>query len=70
MMKNKIFDVTPKDDLQAAIALAINERAKQLKDAENFDDATSELLRLAEEFPKSELAPGALVQRCCYLRAG
>ncbi|MGM0555132.1 MAG: tetratricopeptide repeat protein [Myxococcota bacterium] len=70
MMKNKIFDVTPKDDLQAAIALAINERAKQLKDNEKFDDATTELLRLAEEFPKSELAPGALYNAAAIYEQG
>jgi tetratricopeptide (TPR) repeat protein len=70
MMKNKIFDVTPKDDLQAAIALAINERAKQLKDAEKFTDATKELLRLAEEFPESDLAPGALYNAAAIYEQG
>ncbi len=60
MMDHKIFDVTPKEDLEQAIALAINERAKELKKAKKFDKATSELLRLAKEFPKSDLAPGAL----------
>jgi TolA-binding protein len=60
LMDNKIFHVTPKEDLKQAIALAINERAIELKDAEKFDEATDELLRLAKEFPKSELAPGAL----------
>lgn len=70
MMEKKIFHVTPKDDLRQAIALAINERAKELKDAEKFDKATSELLRLAEEFPKSDLAPGALFNAAAIYEAG
>lgn len=70
MMDHKIFDVTPKEDLKQAIALAINERAKQLKDAKKFDEATSELLRLAKEFPKSDLAPGALFNAGAIYEAG
>ena len=70
MMENKIFHVTPKEDLTQAIALAINERAKELKDAEEFDKATSELLRLAQEFPKSDLAPGALFNAAAIYESG
>lgn len=70
MMENKIFHVTPKEDLTQAIALAINERAKELKEAEQFDKATSELLRLAEEFPKSDLAPGALFNAGAIYESG
>jgi cellulose synthase operon protein C len=70
MMDNEIFHVTPKEDLRQAIALAINERAKELKEAEEFEEATSELLRLAGEFPKSDLAPGALFNAGAIYEAG
>lgn len=70
MLKNKIFEVTPKEDLVQAIALAINERATELKEAKKFDEATAELLRLAEEFPKSDLAPGALFNAGAIYEAG
>lgn len=70
MLDNKIFQVTPKEDLVQAIALAINERATELKKAKEFDKATAELLRLAEEFPKSDLAPGALFNAGAIYEAG
>ncbi|AWV88060.1 tetratricopeptide repeat protein [Bradymonas sediminis] len=70
MMDNKIFQVTPKEDLVQAIALAINERATELKEAKEFDKATAELLRLAEEFPKSDLAPGALFNAGAIYESG
>jgi tetratricopeptide (TPR) repeat protein len=70
MLKNEIFDVTPKTDLIQAIALAINERAKELKEAEKFEKATAELLRLAKEFPDSKLAPGALFNAGAIYEAG
>src|SRR5690554_1579384 len=70
MLKNKIFQVTPEADLVQAIALAINERATELKEAKEFDKATAELLRLAEEFPKSDLAPGALFNAGAIYEAG
>lgn len=57
---NKIFDVTPPESLQGSIAYAINERAKIWQTEKKFDQAAEELLRLAEEFPKSTLAPGAM----------
>ncbi|MFP4600309.1 MAG: tetratricopeptide repeat protein, partial [Persicimonas sp.] len=70
MMENEIFHVTPKEELTQAIALAINERAKELKADEKFDEATAELLRLAEEFPKSDLAPGALFNAAAIYESG
>jgi len=70
LLDNKIFDVTPKVKLESAIAYAINERAIELKDAKQFDVAAKELLRLAEEFPTSELAAGALFNAAAIYEAG
>ncbi|MFW5966407.1 MAG: tetratricopeptide repeat protein, partial [Persicimonas sp.] len=70
MMDNEIFDVTPKEELKQAIALAINERAKEYEEAEEFDKATDELLALAEEFPDSDLAPGALFNAGAIYESG
>jgi cellulose synthase operon protein C len=70
LLANKIFDVTPEKSLQSAIAFAINQRAIGLKDNRQFDRAATELLRLAEEFPKSELAPGALFNAAAIYEAG
>jgi len=67
---NKIFDVTPKEKLQSAIAYAINQRAIDLKGNKEFDRAAKELLRLADEFPESELAPGALFNAAAIFEAG
>lgn len=70
LMDNKIFDVTPKDKLESAIAFAINERAKELRDDKQFEKASDELLRLAKEFPKSELAPGAIFNAAAIYESG
>lgn len=70
MMEKKIFDVTPREELVQAIALAINERAKELKEEKKFDEATAELLRLAKEFPKSDLAAGALFNAGAIYESG
>lgn len=70
LLDNKIFDVTPKDKLQSAIAYAINQRAIDLKNNKEFDKAAKELLRLADEFPESELAPGALFNAAAIYEAG
>lgn len=70
LMDRKIYDVTPKDKLESAMAFAINERAKELKDAKEFEKAAGELLRLAKEFPESELAPGALFNAAAIYEAG
>lgn len=67
---NKIFDVTPKEKLTSAIAYAINQRAIGLKEGKQFDAAAKELLRLADEFPESELAPGALFNAAAIYEAG
>ncbi|GEM_PF-1265455 len=66
LIQNEIFDVTPKDALQSAIAFAINERAKDLDEAGNTVKAANELLRLYNEFPDSELAPGALFNAAAF----
>lgn len=60
LLDNKIFDVTPKDKLQNAIAYAINERAKQLSAEGKFEEGAGELLRLANEWPDMDVAPGAI----------
>lgn len=60
LLDNKIFDVTPKDKLQDAIAYAISKKADDLQAAKNYDEAAGEMLRLALEWPESDLAPGAL----------
>lgn len=70
MLEREIFEVTPKEELVQAVALAINERAKELKENEDFDEATAELLRLAEEFPESELAAGALFNAGAIYESG
>lgn len=70
LLKNKIFDVTPETGLKETIAFAINERSKELKDAGNTDQAASELVRLADEFPKSDLAPGALFNAAAIYEVG
>ena len=60
LLSNKIFDVTPKDKLQSAIAFAISKKSQDLVADKKFEEAAQEMLRLAEEWPDSELAPGAL----------
>lgn len=60
LLDNKIFDVTPKEKLEAAIVYSINEDAKNLKDSKNIEKAVNRWTALANEFPKSEYAPGAL----------
>lgn len=70
LLKNKIFDVTPEQGLKETIAYAINERSKELKDAGKTDQAASELVRLADEFPKSDLAPGALFNAAAIYEVG
>ena len=70
LLKNKIFDVTPEQGLRETIAFAINERSKELKDAGKTDEAAIELVRLADEFPKSDLAPGALFNAAAIYEVG
>ncbi|MBA2661249.1 MAG: tetratricopeptide repeat protein [Bradymonadaceae bacterium] len=70
LLDQKIFDVTPRDSLTSAIAYAINQRAINLKDGKEFDKAAKELLRLADEFPKSDLAAGALFNAAAIYEAG
>jgi TolA-binding protein len=60
LLDNKIFDVTPKDKLQSAIAYAINQRSKELTEEKRYTEAAEQLIRLANEWPDSDLAPGAL----------
>ncbi len=70
LLENEIFDVTPEDSLTSAIAYAINERAINLMEDEQFDDAADDLLRLAAEFPESHLAPGALFNAAAIFERG
>lgn len=70
LLENKIFDVTPKEGLQQTIAFAINEQAKDLKDAGQTEKAATELLRLADEFPESDLAPGAIFNAAAIYESG
>lgn len=70
LLEKKIFDVTPKEGLQQTIAFAINSRAVDLKNAGNTDKAATELLRLADEFPDSELAPGAVFNAAAIYESG
>ena len=70
LLENKIFDVTPKTGLQQTIAFAINEKAKDLDEAKKPMEAASELLRLADEFPESDLAPGAVFNAAAYYERG
>lgn len=66
LIEKKIFDVTPKDKLQSAIAYAINSRAQELDKNGKSLKAADELLRLYNEFPDSELAPGALFNAAAF----
>ena len=70
LLDNKIFDVTPKEGLQQTVAFAINSRAVELKDAGQTEKAATELLRLADEFPESELAPGAVFNAAAIYESG
>lgn len=70
LYENEIFDVTPADSLTSAIAFAINQRAIGLMEAEEFDAAATDLLRLAAEFPDSHLAPGALFNAAAIYERG
>ncbi len=60
LLENKIFDVTPKPKLEAAIVYAINESAIDLKEEKNTDAAVERWISLADEFPESDYAPGAV----------
>lgn len=70
LLENKIFDVTPKENLQQTIAFAINEKARDLDEAKKPMEAAGELLRLADEFPDSELTPGAVFNAAAYYERG
>jgi len=70
LLENEIFDITPRESLHQAIAFAINEKAKDLKDEGQTQQAASELLRLAEEFPDSKLAPGAIFNAAAIYESG
>ena len=70
LLENKIFDVTPKEGLQQTIAFAINSRAVELKEAGQTETAATELLRLADEFPESDLAPGAVFNAAAIYEQG
>lgn len=70
MLDNKIFEVTPADGLKQTVAFAINERSKELMLKGETEKAASELIRLAEEFPKLDLAPGALFNAAAIYEKG
>ncbi len=70
LKEHEIFDVTPRESLTSAIAYAINQRAINLEAADQHEEASSELLRLAEEFPDSDLAPGALFNAAAIYEMG
>lgn len=70
LLDNKIFDVTPKDKLEAAIVYSINEDAKVLKGSKNIDKAVERWTALANEFPDSQYAPGALFNAAAAWEAG
>ncbi len=70
LLDNKIFDVTPQDKLQSAIAYAVNMKAGDLQTEKKFDQAAEELLRLAKEWPDSDLAPGALFNAAAIYERG
>lgn len=70
LLDGKIFDVTPKDKLEAAIVFAINEDAKVLKGNKNIDKAVERWTALANEFPDSQYAPGALFNAAAAWEAG
>ena len=73
LMEREIFDVTPEESLESAIAYAISQRAQEYVDDGDEDlmiTGAEELLGLAEEFPESELAGGALFRAASvYSRA-
>ena len=70
LLDNKIFDVTPKDKLESAIVFAINEDAKDLKGKKEVDKAVERWTKLANEFPDSQYAPGALFNAAAAWEAG
>ncbi|TXD38920.1 tetratricopeptide repeat protein [Lujinxingia vulgaris] len=70
LLENEIFDVTPRDSLTQAIAYAINEKAIDLKEEDKVDEAATEMLRLAGEFPDSEFAPGAVFNAAAIYEGG
>lgn len=70
LLDKEIFDVTPKDKLQSAIAYAINQNAKDLSGQKKYDEAAEQLLRLANEWPDSDLAPGALFNAAAIYERG
>ena len=70
LLEREIFDVTPEDSLTSAIAYAINQRAIELDADDRQDEASEEYLRLAEEFPDSDLAPGALFNAAVMFERG
>ncbi len=70
LIENEIFEMTPRESLESAIAYAINEHARDLEADGKALEAASELLRLANEFPESELRPGALFNAAVYYERG
>ena len=70
LMEHEIFDVTPVESLTGAIAYAINQRAIELDADGRQVEASEEYLRLAAEFPESDLAPGALFNAAVMYERG
>ena len=66
LLENKIFDVTPKDSLEQSIAYAINKQAQELDKAGEGKKAATKMVALAEEFPESQFAPGALFNAAAF----
>lgn len=70
LLSNKITFVQSADKLQSTIAASINEQAKLLKADNKQDEAAKKLVALADEFPKSDLAPGALFNAAAIYETG
>ncbi|RAL24849.1 hypothetical protein DL240_01160 [Lujinxingia litoralis] len=70
LLENEIFDVTPRDNLTQSIAFAINEKAIDLKEEGKVEEAATEMLRLAGEFPQSEFASGAVFNAAAIYEGG
>ena len=70
MLERKMFDVNPKENLQGAIAFAISQKANDLQEEKRYDEAAEEMLRLANEWPKSDLAPTAIFNAAAIYERG
>lgn len=70
LLKNKIFYVQTATKLKETIAAAINEQAINLKNQNKQTEAAAKLIALAQEFPKSPLAQGALFNAAAIYETG